>query len=86
MKRRDFIHQTALVSTLLALPTLGFADGPQTGKISAFAKKLTPVSRALEMEGYYVRCNSPIFGLDGKVHAFFSRWVATKGMGGWING
>jgi hypothetical protein len=54
--------------------------------VSAFAKKLKPVGRALEMEGYYVWCNSPIEGPDGRIHVFFSRWVASKKMGGWING
>jgi beta-xylosidase len=38
------------------------------------------------MEGYYVWCNSPIEGEDGRIHVFFSRWDAKKGMGGWING
>lgn len=40
----------------------------------------------MEMEGYYVWCNSPIEDDDGKIHLFFSRWSAKKGMGGWING
>ncbi len=53
---------------------------------SPFAKKLQPVGRALELEGYYVWCNSPIMGDDGKVHVFFSRWKAEKKMSGWING
>jgi hypothetical protein len=38
------------------------------------------------MEGYYVWCNSPIEADDGRVHLFFSRWDAKKGMGGWLNG
>jgi hypothetical protein len=53
---------------------------------SEFSKHLHPVGRALEMEGWYVWCNSPIEGPDGKIHVFFSRWPAAKGMGGWING
>lgn len=48
--------------------------------------KLTPIGRALELEGYYVWCSSPIDGPDGKVHLFFSRWDAKKKMGGWLNG
>ena len=51
---------------------------------SPFAKRLRPVGRALEMEDYYVWCNSPIQDDDGKVHVFFSRWIAKKGMGGCI--
>lgn len=54
--------------------------------VSEFSKHLSPVGRALELENYYVWCNSPIEGPDGKVHVFFSRWAATKGMSGWING
>ncbi|MEO6232944.1 MAG: glycoside hydrolase family protein [Ferruginibacter sp.] len=40
----------------------------------------------LELEGYYVWCNSPIIDDEGTVHLFFSRWDAKKGMGGWIKG
>jgi len=86
MKRRDFIQNTALASALLLLPELNFAADPDQGKVSDFAKKLKPVGRALEMDGYYIWCNSPIYGPDGKVHVFFSRWVAKKKMSGWING
>ncbi|GAB3905097.1 hypothetical protein GCM10028826_06960 [Mucilaginibacter boryungensis] len=64
----------------------GLALGNDEDHVSAFAKKLKPVGRALEMDGYYVWCNSPIEGPDGKIHVFFSRWVASKKMGGWING
>lgn len=53
---------------------------------SEFARRLKPLGRVLEMEGYFVWCNSPIQGEDGKIHVFFSRWIAKKGMGGWING
>ena len=66
------------------MPSL--ADGFFYSDESLFAKRLTPVGRALEQEGYYVWCNSPIEGDDGKIHVFFSRWIAKKGMGGWING
>ncbi|NCB09670.1 MAG: hypothetical protein EOM73_16120, partial [Bacteroidia bacterium] len=37
---------------------------------SDFSKKLKPVGRILEEEGYYVWCNSPIYAPDGKVHVF----------------
>jgi len=57
------------------------ADAP----VSEFSKHLQPVGRALEMKDWYVWCNSPIEGPDGKIHVFFSRWPAAKGMGGWIN-
>ena len=68
------------------LPKFSFAEDDWQKHLSAFSKKLKPVGRALEMEGYYVWCNSPILGPDGKVHVFFSRWISKKGMSGWING
>ncbi|UKT62994.1 glycoside hydrolase family protein [Pedobacter mucosus] len=85
MKRRDFIESSLMASALILLPQLDFAAGLDTGKESDFARKLKPIGRALEMEGYFVWCNSPIYGPDGRVHVFISRWLATKGMGGWIN-
>lgn len=85
MKRRDFIQQATIATSLLALPNINFANIPKKAKISDFANKLIPIGRALEMEGYYTWCNSPIFGPDGKVHVFFSRWDSKKGMGGWLN-
>jgi len=85
MKRRDFISGLGVLSAVSFLPGLTFAAG-ETDPVSEFSKHLKPVGRVLEMEGYYVWCNSPIEGDDGKIHLFFSRWVATKKMGGWING
>jgi hypothetical protein len=86
MKRRNFIQDVAIASALLMSPKLSYGFGGDTEKISSFSKKLKPIGRALEMEGYYIWCNSPIYAPDGKVHVFFSRWVANKKMGGWING
>ncbi|MFV0469373.1 MAG: glycoside hydrolase family protein [Dysgonomonas sp.] len=54
-------------------------------KISDFAKKLKPIGRILESKDYYVWCCAPIYGEDGKVHVFYSRWLKKYGMGGWIN-
>ena len=56
-----------------------------TEKISDFSKKLKPLGRIMESEGYYVWCCAPIFGDDGKVHLFYSRWPEKYGMGGWIH-
>lgn len=56
-----------------------------TEKISDFSKKLKPLRRIMETEGYYVWCCAPIFGDDGKVHLFYSRWPEKYGMGGWIH-
>lgn len=52
---------------------------------SAFSKRLHPIGRVLELEGFYVWCNAPIEGPDGRTHLFFSRWPAEKRMGGWIS-
>ena len=87
MNRRNFIERLAYSSAVLALPelvTTGFISADE--KVSDFARRLRPVGRRLEMEGYYVWCNSPIEGPDGKIHVFFSRWISSKKMGGWING
>ncbi len=67
-------------------PYQAFAFNTDDDHISDFAKRLKPLGRALEMDGYYVWCNSPIEGPDKQIHLFFSRWVASKKMGGWING
>lgn len=86
MTRRDFIANAIL------FPWLGYGlsstPGAETGdpSVSEFSKRLRPVGRMLEMENWYVWCNSPIEGPDGKIHVFFSRWDASKKMSGWING
>lgn len=85
MRRREFIEQMGFVSAMALFPDLASA-ATENEAISAFAKKLKPVGRRLEMEGYYVWCNSPIEGPDGRIHLFFSRWKDSKKMGGWING
>ena len=53
--------------------------------ISDFCRSLQPAGRILEMEDWYVWGTTPIDGPDGKVHVFFSRWPASRRMGGWIN-
>lgn len=53
--------------------------------ISDFVKRLKPLDRILELDGYYVWGCSPIIAPDGRCHVFFSRWDSSKGMGGWIN-
>lgn len=82
MQRKEFLAHISLLSAggLLAGTHLAF------DKESPFARRLKPVGRALEMEGFYVWCNTPIMGEDGNVHVFFSRWPEKKGMSGWING
>lgn len=86
MNRRNFLsHNSILFLGACICSTKAGAFFPVDDE-SAFARHLKPVGRALEMEGYYVWCNSPIQGDDGKTHLFFSRWIEKKGMGGWING
>ncbi len=85
MTRKEFISKISILSAGACL-TFSEANAFYFGDESEFAKHLKPVGRALEMEGYYVWCNSPIEDADGKIHVFFSRWFAKKGMGGWING
>src|SRR3954463_1865204 len=82
MNRKDFLTQLSVLSGIAFLdPATDFFNDEST-----FASRLRPVGRALEMEGYYVWCNSPIQSDDGSFHVFFSRWIDSKGMGGWING
>jgi hypothetical protein len=80
MGRRLFIQQLGVVSAAALFPCMVMGEDDH---VSAFAKKLKPVGRTLEMDGYYVWCNSPIEGPDGKIHVFFSRWVASKN--GWMD-
>jgi hypothetical protein len=80
--RRDFLASLSAIplikwqGRLLPQPELPLSD---------FAKKLEPLGRRLEMEGYYVWCCAPILAPDGKLHVFFSRWKEEYKMGGWIH-
>lgn len=87
LTRKAFLSQVSLLAagSLLPVPVVQGSGRRQDQPVSDFCKRLKPVGRALEMEGYYVWCNSPVEGPDGKVHVFFSRWREKKGMGGWIN-
>lgn len=82
--RKTFIKQLSIITAGVLSGEKLWASNDQ--KMSEFSKHLKPVGRALEMEGYYVWCNSPIDAPDGRIHVFFSRWKASKKMGGWING
>ncbi len=88
MKRRHFIATSLLASAGSCLPFqaqsfLNFEGN--NPKLSEFEKRLSPVGRALEFEDFYVWCNSPIEGPDGKIHVFFSRWPKAKSMSGWTH-
>ena len=84
MNRKTFIQHISLLTagSIFSQSLLAEADN----SFSDFSKRIKPVGRALELEGYYVWCNSPIEAPDGKIHLFFSRWKAEKKMSGWING
>ncbi|TDS15704.1 glycoside hydrolase family protein [Sphingobacterium paludis] len=47
---------------------------------------LKPIGRSFQLADYYIWCSSPIWGDDGKVHLFYSRWRKERGMSGWIRG
>ncbi len=51
---------------------------------SNFCKSLSPVGRILEDPEYNVWCCSPIYGPDGKVHVFYSRWLNKYDHLGWV--
>jgi hypothetical protein len=87
LSRRSFIGGLALLPLVarLARGMDASAGSFAPEVLSDFSKRLRPVGRILELEDYYVWCNAPIEGLDGRTHVFFSRWPAAKGMGGWIN-
>ncbi|MEO7983456.1 MAG: glycoside hydrolase family protein [Bacteroidota bacterium] len=84
MNRLDFISRLSVLTAGACLPST--ATDAFFSNESSFAKHLKPIGRVLEMEGYYVWCNSPIQDEQGKIHVFFSRWDIKKGMGGWIKG
>jgi len=52
--------------------------------ISNFCKQLAPVGRILEDPDHNVWGCSPIYGPDGKVHVFYSKWVNRAKHQGWI--
>jgi len=86
MERRGFIANLSILSAGACFAKSAAGSSFLWDDESSFAKHLKPVGRVLEMEGYYVWCNSPIESEDGNIHLFFSRWDAKKGMGGWIKG
>lgn len=86
MKRSSFLYQMSVLTALAALPESAKSNWLSEAAKAGFPYKLKPVGRCLELEGYYVWCNSPILGPDNKVHLFFSRWSSARKMGGWLNG
>jgi hypothetical protein len=91
INRRKFIASTFLIPAFLpnfrnSVFVFGQSNNFQTEPVeSDFSKRLKPIGRILEEEGFYVWCNSPIYDENGKVHVFYSRWPEKFGMGGWIH-
>ena len=88
--RRQFLQQSLLAGSALMVSGMTGWAAVQEKKydpkyISDFARRLKPLGRILELEGYFVWGCSPIEAPDGKVHVFFSRWDSKYGMGGWIH-
>ena len=77
--RRDALQALAGA----AAPAAFAAEEPPV-EMAALCKRLKPVGRVLELEGWYVWCTSAIDGPDGRVHLFSSRWPASTKMGGWL--
>src|SRR5690606_19145375 len=80
--RRDFIKSGLFLITGAVLAPPLFAFRPEN--TPAFTLK--PIGRSLALDDYYIWCSSPIWGDDGKVHLFYSRWKKEKGMSGWLRG
>jgi beta-xylosidase len=81
--RKDFLQTSGLAFAAVVFGSsftkaFDFSDKPYFN--------LKPIGRQFSLEGYYIWCSSPIWGDDGKVHLFYSRWKKEKGMGGWLNG
>lgn len=80
--RKDFLKISALGMGAVILGS-SFTSLLSTEEKPYF--NLKPIGRQFSLEGYYIWCSSPIWGEDGKVHLFYSRWKKEKGMGGWLN-
>ncbi|MBE8722247.1 glycoside hydrolase family protein [Sphingobacterium pedocola] len=83
VSRKRFIQSLVLATSSVLIPDYLFAD---TSVNARPYFKLKPLGRSFSLEDYYIWCSSPIWGTDGKVHLFYSRWLKTKGMSGWIRG
>ncbi|WP_080057685.1 glycoside hydrolase family protein [Spirosoma aerolatum] len=85
MTRRNFLTGLTLLPFTNALAD-GLTVWPFDDNRAEFSKHLKPVGRALESPDWYVSANSPIYGPNGSVHLFYSRWPADRKADGWLNG
>lgn len=83
MDRRVFLKSNAFLWAMMVLP---LDTAAKKGILESPYFKLKPIGRSLQLVDYFIWCSSPIWGDDGKVHLFYSRWRKDKGMGGWIKG
>lgn len=88
ISRRTFLGYSAASSLFFGIKSIpGYSIFHQPeNKISDFCRRLLPVGRILETDGYYVWGTSPLKAPDGRIHVFYSRWNAGRKMGGWLNG
>ncbi|MFO7656018.1 MAG: glycoside hydrolase family protein [Bacteroidales bacterium] len=87
LTRRKFLTYSALIPFIPVIKKTGIAElfTLPEDHISDFCRRLKPIGRILETEGYYVWGTSAIKAPDGKIHVFYSRWPEERKMGGWLN-
>lgn len=83
MDRRIFLKSNAFLLIAALSPAGAITKNKQ--EVAPYFS-LKPIGRSLQLDDYFIWCSSPIWGDDGKVHLFYSRWRKDKGMGGWIKG
>ena len=81
LNRRNFLAGLTLLPVTNRLTNLLFDDD----RID-FKKGLKPVGRVLESPDWFVWGGSPIYGSDGTVHLFYTRWPAGRQMAGRMDG
>ncbi len=69
----------------LLTKTMNESKSTRPEVLSAFGQNLTPVGRILEDLDHHVWGCAPIFGPDGKVHVFYSRWKNEAEHQGWLS-
>lgn len=83
-RRRFLAGLTLLPATNIVagnLAKLFIDDDP-----SRISKLLKPIGRVLESPDWYVSGSSPIYTPNGQVHLFYTRWPASKGSNGGMEG
>ena len=86
MAQTNFIVALILGSIVLSSANAQQLDPKNPANESEFCRRLEPVGRILEEDGYFIWCCSPIYGPDGRVHVFYSRWPVKLGFDAWLTG